>query len=204
MPLQSVSVNLLRPTQIAVGGRLVRQKRKDLRGLAKKPQELVDYILIHPISVVIGPAHAAYIIDHHHLGLALLQERFKTAPVLVEADLSDHGPAAFWAEMRRKAWVYPFDRRGKERPISDIPQDLEAMQDDPYRSLAGFVRQKGGFTKTRKPYAEFRWADYFRPLISPNQVSQKFRQSVKRGIELAAHPNAAHLPGYNPADHRAE
>ena len=42
MPLQSIAVKLLRPTQIAVGQRLVKLKRKGLRGFERQPQELVE------------------------------------------------------------------------------------------------------------------------------------------------------------------
>ena len=55
MSVQSVAVKLLRPTQIAVGKRLVKMKRKGLRERERRPQELVDFILANPIRVVIGP-----------------------------------------------------------------------------------------------------------------------------------------------------
>jgi hypothetical protein len=51
---------------------------------------------------------------------------------------------------------------GVEIDTSQLPKTLEAMTDDPYRSLAWFVRQKGGFCKSPREFAEFAWADWFR------------------------------------------
>ena len=196
MAVQSVAVKLLRPTQIAVGKRLVKMKRRGLCERERRPQELVDFILANPIRVVIGPKERAYIIDHHHLGHALLDERFKTAPVEVEADLSKLALSEFWKEMEKRLWVHPFDGRGRSRAISEIPSSLAKMEDDPYRSLAGFVRLVGGFNKTMTPYMEFQWADYFRPLIKPKSLQVNFEKSVAKAKVLAHGPEAGHLPGY--------
>lgn len=194
--MQSLPVKELRPTQIAVGRALVRQKRQGLRAFARQPQELVDYIVSRPIRVVLGPRHRVYIIDHHHLGMALLKEGFKTAPLLVEADLSAHPMEEFWRMMQEHRWVYPFDGRGKQRKVTDIPGALEDMEDDPYRSLAGMVRAAGGFEKTETPYVEFSWANYFRPLIKRSQLKGNFEKALHKATMLAKAPGAKDLPGY--------
>jgi hypothetical protein len=196
MTVQSIQVKLMRPTQIAVGQRLVKIKRKELRNFERRPQELVDMILAHPIRVVIGPLSEAYIIDHHHLGCALLKEGFKSAPVQMEADLSALSAKNFWAEMQKRQWVHPFDGAGRQRALADIPSSLSEMQDDPYRSLAGCVRMAGGFEKTAAPYVEFLWADYFRPLVKSKRLRADFSKAVQECIPLAQASEAAHLPGY--------
>ena len=162
MAIQSVSVKALRPTQISIGKHRVKAKRTELRLRERQPQELVDFILTNPIRVVIGPEAQVYIIDHHHLGCALLKEGFKTAPVEVDADFSTLAITEFWKAMEEKAWVHAVDGKGKQRTIADIPKKLTDMEDDPYRSLAGDARQQGAFTKTMTLYMEFTWADYFR------------------------------------------
>ena len=196
MALQSIAVKALRPTQIAVGKILVKSKRKGLVERERKPQELVDFILLNPIRAVSGPNDTHYIVDHHHLGLALLKEKFKTTPVEILADYSKLSMAEFWATMEGKLWVRPIDGRGKTRKLSDIPTKLTDMEDDPYRSLAGFVRQEGGFTKTLTPYIEFTWADYFRPLISLKEIKSDFNDAVRRATKLAHAPEAAKLSGF--------
>ena len=85
---ENVEISRLRPTQLTVGMLEVKVKRKRLRGLEKRPGELVAYILEVPIRVVLGPLGRVYVIDHHHLGLALLKEGFQTAPMEIEADFS--------------------------------------------------------------------------------------------------------------------
>jgi hypothetical protein len=196
MTVQSIPVKALRPTQIAVGQQLVRMKRKGLRERERKPQELVDYILANPIRVVAGPNAQVFIIDHHHLECALLKEGFKTAPVEVEDDLSKLSLVEFGKEMERRKWVYAFNGRGRACKISDIPTKLVAMEDDPCRSLAGFVRLDGGFAKTQTPYVEFQWANYFRPLFKLKVLKQDFRSCVRKAKVLASAPAAAHLPGF--------
>ncbi len=196
MTIQSVAIKLLRPTQIAVGQKLVRMKRKELCRLEGKPQELIDFILVHPIKVVMGPASQVYVIDHHHLALALLKEGFKTSPVEVAADYSTLSLPDFWAKMATQQWVHPFDGKGRVMTVADIPARLEELTDDPYRSLATCVRTAGGYTKTETPFVEFRWADYFRPLVKAKLLSSDFKAGVAKAQALAHLPKAANLPGY--------
>lgn len=196
MTILSIATSALRPTQMAVGMRLVKLKAKGLRKLDRKPQELVNFILQNPIRVVLGPQQQAFVIDHHHLGLALLNEGFKTAPVVVEADLSSLSEDAFWPEMERHKWLRAVDQKGRPKTPDDIPDQLEDLEDDPYRSLAGFVRYQGGFHKTETPYMEFQWADYFRPLLKPSLLKDDFDKAIKQALKLAHAPAAQALPGY--------
>lgn len=196
MTVQSVAVKDLRPAQIAVGQRLVKARRKGLRERIKEPQELVDFILEHPIRVAAGPKDQYYIVDHHHLALALLEEGFKTAPVVILGDLSKLTMTEFWKEMEAKGWVYPVDGKGQKQPIAAIPRSVEDMQDDPYRSIAGFVRRDGGFLKSQTPFAEFVWANYYRPLIPLKLVKNNFDKALKQAMKLSHVDEAASLPGF--------
>jgi hypothetical protein len=196
MTVQSVAVKLLRPTQIAVGMKLVKHKRKGLRERERKPQELVDFILANPIRAVLGPNAHLYVIDHHHLAHALLDEGFKTAPVVIAGDLSTFAEPEFWREMEGKAWVHPFDGKGRKKSIDKIPFDVPDMEDDPYRSLAGFVRLEGGFEKTDTPYMEFVWADYFRDKIEAKVLKNDFETALRMARKLAASDGAKALPGF--------
>jgi hypothetical protein len=193
---ENVAISQLRPTQFTVGMLEVKHKRKRLRALEKRPAELVDFILEMPIRVVLGPAKKAYVIDHHHMALALLKEHFETAPMVVEANLSPLSVRAFWREMQRRGWVHPFDAKGRSRPIGELPKSLEDLKDDPYRSLAGFVRAAGGFAKTPAPFAEFQWADFFRERIDKAFLRAHFRKAIVKSLKLARSPGAADLPGY--------
>jgi hypothetical protein len=179
-----------------VGKRLVKARRKGLRARIREPQELVDFILEHPIRVAAGPKDQFYIVDHHHLAMALMEEGFKTAPVVVLDDLSKLTMAAFWKEMAAKGWVHPYDGKGKKQPLSAIPTSIEDMHDDPYRSLAGFVRREGGFLKSQTPFAEFTWANYYRSLIPLKLVKKDFDKALRQAVKLSNDPEAASLPGF--------
>jgi len=196
MTVQSIEVKLLRPTQIAVGKRLVKTKRKGLRAREHRPSELVNFILENPIRVVAGPAKQLFVVDHHHLAHALLDEGFETAPVVFLGDLSKTPRGKFWAEMMAKGWVHPFDGKGRRRPISAIPRKIKDMEDDPYRSLAGFVRLRGGFIKSETPFAEFLWADFYRSRIALKLLKKNFTKGFVEALEFSSSPDAAHLPGY--------
>ena len=198
MTVQSVAVKALRPTQIAVGMKLVKAKRKGLRARERKPHELVQFILENPIRIVAGPAKYLYVVDHHHLALALLDEGFETAPVVVLDDFSNLATAEFWKQMEAKGWVHPFDGKGRKKLLRNIPRKVRELEDDPYRSLAGFVRLGGGFQKSPTPYAEFLWADFYRMRIAPKLVKKDFSKALVQAKRLAASPEAANLPGYAP------
>src|SRR3954447_19063472 len=68
----SIAIADLRPTQMTVGMREVRQKSKEWRELppAKRPA----FLGRHMIPVVRGPKDRFFLIDHHHLARALHDE----------------------------------------------------------------------------------------------------------------------------------
>jgi hypothetical protein len=192
----SIELSRLRPTQLTVGMLEVKHKRRRLRELEKRPGELVDFILETPIRVVLGPAGKVYVIDHHHLGLALLKEDFQSAPMVVEADLSHLPTHCFWQRMRTDNFLHLVNAKGIPKPHRNPPKDLECLKDDPYRSLAGFVRAAGGYSKSDVLYAEFQWADFFRPRIRIKSLRKQFEKCVQKAVRLARIPAAAALPGY--------
>jgi hypothetical protein len=192
--LHEVEIHRLRPTQITVGMIEVRDKREKLRGMKKSEQR--DFMQAHPIPAVWGPDGHLYITDHHHLGRAASEAGVDTGFFLVEEDFSRLPIAQFWPKMQAAQWVHPIDQNGKPRDFQDIPDHLEKLVDDPYRSLAGYVRDAGGYEKTPAAFAEFLWADFFRPRVPIGDTPPQFHASVDDAVKLAVSPVAAHLPGY--------
>ena len=192
--LHEVAIHGLRPTQITVGMIEVHDKREHLLGLKKSEQQ--DFLAAHPIPAVWGPDGRLYITDHHHLGRAAAEAGVETGFFLVEEDFSKLAIADFWPKMQAAQWVHPIDQNGQPRTFQDIPDHLEKLRDDPYRSLAGYVRNAGGYEKTAAAYAEFQWADFFRPRIGIGDTRPEFHQSVDSAVKLATSSEAAHLPGY--------
>ena len=192
--LHEVEIHRLRPTQITVGMIEVRDKRARLAAL--KQHEQRDFMQGHPIPAVWGPDGKLYITDHHHLGRAACEAGVATGFFWIEDDFSQLPIAQFWPKMSAAQWAHPIDQHGEPRAFVDIPDHLEKLLDDPYRSLAGYVRDAGGYAKTPTAFAEFLWADFFRPQVVIGPTAAEFHQSVDQAMKLAASPAAAHLPGY--------
>lgn len=192
-PLKPFSIAELRPTQITVGLREVELKRKQWRAHLG---EGADFIERHMIPAVLGPKGRHYVLDHHHLVRALLDEGVKDILVSVTADLSALSKAAFWTYLDNVAWCHPYDAKGIRRDFTAIPTLVADLQDDPYRSLAGELRRAGGYAKSPTPFSEFLWADFLRQRIKPSAVDKSFASCLTKALDLARSKEAAYLPGW--------
>jgi hypothetical protein len=192
--LQPVAIATLRPTQITVGMREVEEKRKSFR--ERKPKKLGEFVGHHMVPVVLGPKKRHYIIDHHHLTLALHKEGWRDVYVAVVSDLSALEPDEFWSVLEHRNLVYLFDARGRRRTIREIPKSVTGLRDDPFRSLAGALRRAGGFAKDVTPYSEFLWAEFMRRRIKRGAVERNFNRALKEAMRLAKSDEAGYLPGW--------
>ncbi len=192
--LQPVPILSLRPTQMTVGMREVKEKRKRFRG--KKAKKQAESIGKHMIPVVLGPDKKFYVVDHHHLARALHEEGIKNVLVTVIADLTMVDRAAFWGVLDNKRWVYPYDARGERRSFKDIPKTIAKLNDDPFRSLAGELRRAGGYAKDTTPFSEFLWADFLRRNLSRRAVENDFNAALEKALALAKSHDAIYLPGW--------
>jgi len=192
--VQPVPILALRPTQMTVGMREVKDKRKRFREQkAKKQSEMIGK---HMIPVVVGPDERFYVVDHHHLARALHDEGIEHILVTVIGDLRMVEKDAFWSVMDNKRWVYPYDAKGERRPFADLPKSIKDLRDDPFRSLAGELRRAGGFAKDTTPFSEFLWADFLRRKISRKAVEDNFSKAMEKALEHAKSDAAVYLPGW--------
>jgi len=192
--LKPVAILDLRPTQITVGMREVKAKRKRWRDEGtKKGQEFLGK---HMIPVILGPKGRHYVIDHHHLARALHDEGVKDVAVTVIANLSTLDRDAFWFVMDNSDWTHPFDAEGSRRPYSDLPKSVDKLIDDPFRSLAGELRRAGGFAKDTTPFCEFLWADFLRRRMKRKTVETDFDNALGKALQLARSLDANYLPGW--------
>ena len=187
-------IRSLHPTQMTVGIKGMKDKRDELKEMG--PDKLEKYEKNHPEPTVIGPGGDLYIIDHHHLALALQEAGNDSTYCHIEANFSHLSQNEFWANMEEKKWVYPYDNGQGPFPFSQLPSSVEQLRDDPYRSLAGAVRDAGDFDKTDAPFAEFLWADFFRSRINSKDVEEHFKDAVKSAGKLAHSDEANKLPGF--------
>lgn len=184
----------LHPTQITVGKREVAQKRKHWGALGRKAR--IAALASHWFPAVVGPGNRYYIIDHHHFGLALLEEEVKTVSLMVLKDLSWLELPTFWNVMDHHQWVHPYDSQGMRCAFDAVPGRLTQLHDDPYRSLAGEVRQAGGFSKDVTPFSEFLWADFFRSCIERKLIDSDFVSALRKAKKIAGAQQAGYLPGW--------
>jgi hypothetical protein len=184
----------LRPTQLSIGYAEVELKAAQWARLGKRQRDIA--LAHHVFPAVLGPARAHYIIDHHHLGIALLQQGIEEVLLAVLDDLSWLEQSVFWRTLEFRSWAHPYDRKGRRRDYRDIPRSLLELQDDPYRSLAGMVRREGGYAKEELPFAEFLWADFFRPRVPERLIGRDPRRATRDGLRLARSIDARYLPGW--------
>jgi hypothetical protein len=195
--LTPVAIADLRPTQITVGMREVKAKRKHWRETAEKKKDK-DAVFLgkHMIPVILGPKQRHYVIDHHHLALALHEEGVQEIAVTVIANLSTLEPDSFWFMMDNRNWMHPFDDTGRRRHYEDIPKSVTGLVDDPFRSLAGELRRSGGYAKDTTPFSEFIWADFLRRRMKRKLVEKDFDRAVEKALQLASSTDANYLPGW--------
>jgi hypothetical protein len=192
--VRPVPILELRPTQMTVGMREVEDRRKRIK---KNPAKKIGKFLgEHMIPVVRGPKDRLYVIDHHHLALALHREGVEDILVTVVSDLSALDAETFWTMLDHHAWVHPYDAQGKRRPVDEIPKAITGLKDDPFRSLAGELRRAGGFAKDTTPFSEFLWADFLRRKIKRKTVENDFGASLKQAMKFAKSDAAHYLPGW--------
>ncbi|WP_448951682.1 ParB-like protein [Labrys neptuniae] len=196
--IEPVLIDELRPTQITVGRREVEEKRRRWKTQGFRDKE--DFVKSHVMPVIRGPKKRLYILDHHHLSLALHEEDIKKVFVIVRADYSKLDREAFWFVLDNLNLMHPFDENGKRRSYQDIPKRVSDLVDDPYRSLAGSLRRAGGYAKSDAPYVEFLWADFLRREIDAKTVASDYEDALNQALELSRTRKANYLPGWAGAE----
>ena len=192
--LQTVPIAELRPTQVTVGYREVAEKR---RGWSERADDdRAEWLGRHMIPVLLGPKKRCYVIDHHHLTRALLDEGCERVLVNVVADLSMLDRDAFWVFADNRGWCHPYDAEGRHAGFDQIPKSLADLADDPFRSLAGALRRAGGYAKETVPFTEFMWADALRRRIRRRDVDASFSAALLQALDFARSRDARYLPGW--------
>jgi hypothetical protein len=184
----------LRPTQITVGMREVRAKQK--RWQQQDEKKKAEFLGRHMIPVIRGPKGRFFVVDHHHLSLALHLEGIESVLVTVMADLRTLADDEFWVFLDNRNWVHPYDAAGRRCNFEKIPRRIAGLKDDPFRSLAGELRRIGGFGKDTTPFSEFLWADFLRRRIDRATAKNQFAKALKQAMKLAKSQEAHYLPGW--------
>lgn len=186
------------PTQMTVGMQEVGYKRRRWR--ERSADEAASFLSKVRIPVVLGPGSRPYLIDRHHLALALHTEGVNELHVSIAANMSHLPRNEFWMSLESRRWAHPFDARGRLRSYGDMPGTLDGLQNDPFRSLSWAVKKAGGYAKDEAPFSEFRWADFFRSRIQLELVESEFAQAQALAMRLARSAEAATLPGWRASE----
>ena len=191
----AIEILSLRPTQMAIGSRVVDRRKTQLAGLA--PTAL-DAAVVHDAAPAVrGPGGRLYMIDRHHFITALYRTGRAQAAAILIRDLSGLSSDQFRSEMVKRGWVHLYDEQGRgPRRWSELPRDVSRLKDDPYRSLAADVRDRGGFARTEIPFAEFHWANFFRTRIQVGTSTDDYDKALVQALALAHEPAAKSLPGF--------
>ena len=192
--LQPVEIADLKPTQISLGMREVQERREQWRERSGK--DLEAFLSKHVVPTVMGPKQRHYLLDHHHLIRAMIDEGVKTVMVSVTADLSELSKNSFWVVLDNRSLCHPYDCAGRRRDFDAIPKSIAKMEDDPFRSLAAELRRAGGFAKDPTPFSEFQWADFLRNRIKPQKLREDFAEALTQALALAKGRDAKYLPGW--------
>jgi hypothetical protein len=188
------SAQNLRPTQTSVGMIEVAKKKKKLEKFST--EERRQFLKARTVPVIVGPGNQLFVIDRHHLSRALLESGHRHLYVEVKTDWSQMSEAEFWKNMEDNGYAYLYDPNGKPILPSQLPSDLMELKDDPFRSLAYFARKAGAFAKSSIPFAEFKWAEYYKQFVTKKEIRKDFKKSLRKAVIASQSPQAAHLPGY--------
>lgn len=194
-----VEIAKVRPTQFAVGKWEVDRRLDKITKMNSK--KFNEYMKDHQATIVIGPEGTPYLTDGHHLCSALDKSKLSTTvEAKVAVNLSRLSPDLFWTTMKDNGWTYLYDEKGDgPLEINKLPKTVAELADDPYRSLAWAVRERGGWNKSPSSFAEFQWAQFYRKRIAIDKGPGGFEKAVEEAIKLSHSPDAKDLPGYTPA-----
>ncbi|MNL22221.1 putative ParB-like nuclease [compost metagenome] len=184
----------LKPTQPVVGMKSIKVKTKLFEEISR--DERHEYLQENPVPVIKGPNQDLYMIDHHHMSRALFDSDHRKIYVQIVRDWSDLSATDFWERMDKEGFAYLQDSEGNRITPAELPTNITDLKNDPFRSLAYFARKQGAYEKSIIPFAEFKWAEFYRTYFSERDLEKDWSKTLAKALELSFTQEAAQLPGY--------
>ncbi|MEL6545711.1 MAG: ParB/Srx family N-terminal domain-containing protein, partial [Myxococcota bacterium] len=126
-----------------------------------------------------------FVVDGHHTLSAIRASGIARELELdLIEDYSDASDDHFWSKMRENHWLF-LRCKGERLEPEALPGSLDALVDDPFRSIAWLIRKMGAYEDLKVPYQEFAVADFLREHIrfAPKALHEYETASV-RAFEL--------------------
>lgn len=165
-------------------------------------EQLQAYLDQKPIPYVLGPDQRKYIIDHHHLSLALhehLAQNPRDELVVSFKQVEDYSRltrSQFWQKMQQNKYVYA-KRKGVSLGVETLPSHISELKKDFYRGMAWVLIKADIIEKSPQPFAEFLWADQMRAHSRLDQTKWNLESIVEVFESMKSSPEKfEHLPGY--------
>lgn len=195
-----VKIKDLYPTQISVGYEQVKEKCSSMHKLSESDLKL--FLKGHSVPIILGLDKRMYIIDHHHLCFAAYDNNIDELYGNIVKDYSSLTKDEFWNTMISEKYVWLYNEHGNimalDNFLEELPISINKLKNDPYRSLAGIIRNEGGYDKIWTPFVEFSWANFYRTRIEIPDNCTKFEESLlNKALKLSSSLDAKNLPGYN-------
>ncbi len=193
----------LKPMQIPAGMLEVQAKARELRDMKEK--ETDAWLKERSVPIIEDYKGRKRPVDHHHEARAAWEADLDEAYTHRYFDDEMHGRLKalprdqFYAVTRAMGLFYDRDQFGSgPHDPNHLPEDVRSMADDPFRSVAWQVRKQGGFDKSPTPFAEFRWAQYFRESLKTYPTRADFDKAVAEAMKIVHASAAKGLPGWKP------
>jgi hypothetical protein len=194
--MKKIDITHLSPTQFVLGMKEVNAKIAKMSKMSES--ELKAYCEDHHIPVVKGPGESVYMIDHHHFARACWELDVEDYKLDLVLDLSHLEEKEFWTEMKKRKWTYLMDQFGNGPHSPELlPVSVRSMGDDPLRSLVWMLVDGGVIEKSKVPFFEFHWAEFFRANLGMSLRSKSdFKEAYKKAAELARTDKTSNLDGW--------
>ena len=203
-------VDKLLPTQMSYSARETELLRASLEKIPRDETKNLFYEQIQKAQkIAIGPDGLYELgpIDwiRAHRSLKIRAMVCDVVVNLVSLSLTD-----FWGSLLMRKWVAPIDENGIGMyPIKKIPA-MDHSMNDPYRGLVYEIRRRHGIERSDDPFADFKWANYFRKHVKLKEDSEDkaasehaFQSAATEALEWAHKTEAVGLPGFTNRDRRA-
>jgi len=196
-PILQLPIAHLHPTQMCVGLAEVRSRQVDFSQDSRERR--LRYLRNKPIPLVCLDGREYWMVDRHHRLRGLIEidpaaEAFGYLALRLEG-LDRRGVLE---ALHARGWLYLYDGRGLG-PLSPLalPEHLNGLQDDPYRSLVWKLKKEGLIEPAPLiPFHEFRWAAWLRRRPLPPFSSSELEPAPPAARTLVRSVAASHLAGW--------